>query len=240
MKKIILLPILIFLLISGGACVRLKKPDSAQKHEQWVESLNDSVDLYKKQADSVADALSSMKEKVARLIPDFTHVSNPREVDGYYVYKGWASHFPLTSTSLVARISENEGLELIAALSGGVFNQISLSSGSQSVSSAIVPHDQALNYRAGNINTVCFSGAEADSVAAFIAANKDSAITVNFVGGARGASMSLSPEAKEMIAASWQLYSTQKESHRLEKMLPLLSRKVDLCRRMLHESDSAR
>ena len=41
-----------------------------------------------------------------------------------------------------------------------------------------------------------------------------------------------------MIAATWQLYHSQKDSHKLEKDIPLLSRRIDVCRRMLESLDS--
>ena len=239
MKKLLFAAAVAASFLSVSSCVGITKPEAAEKREQWVESLNDSIARYKAQADSASEQLNLLRSRIGEMIPDFDHISNAREVEGYYIYKGWSARYPLTSTDLVARISENEGLELIAALSGGVFDRISVSSGGNSVSSAVVPHDQALNYRAGNINTVCFTGAQADSVAAFIA-DALGAVSVSFIGGAKNASLSLSSSSKEMIAATWRLYAAQKESHSLEKLLPLLSRKVDLCRRMLHENDSTK
>lgn len=239
MKKLLFAIAVASSLLSVSSCVGIRKPEAAEKHEQWVESLNDSIARYKAQADSASEQLNLLRSRIEEMLPNFDHISNAREVEGYYIYKGWSSRYPLTSTELVARISEGEGLELIAALSGGVFDRITVSSGGNSVSSAVVPHDQALNYRAGNINTVCFSGAQADSVAAFIA-DAPGAVSVSFNGGAKNHGLNLSPAAKEMIAATWRLYAAQRESHRLEKTLPLLSRKVDLCRRMLHENDSTK
>lgn len=238
MKKVFL-PIALFsILCLGVSCVKIKKPEAAKQHEEWIESLNDSIATFKAQADSTSAALSALQSKIGGLMPDFEHVNNPREVEGYYVLKGWKNRFPLSGTEMVARISENEGFEILAALSGGVFNQISVSSSGESVKSAVVPHDQALNYRAGNLNTVCFIGNEADLVGAFISGHKTGQITVSFLGGAKSSSLSLPSDVKEMIAATWQLYSLQKEMHQLERSLPLLSRKIDMCRRMLNERDS--
>lgn len=238
MNKSLILPALTALLVFGASCARLKKPESADRHEEWILSLNDSVAYYKSQADSATLQLENLRQKIGEMMPAFEHVSNPREVEGYYIYRGWASHFPLTKTEVVARISEAEGFELLAALQGGVFNQIQVSSQGMSVTSAVVPHDQALNYRAGNINTVCFTGAQADSIGAFIAGNESARIEVRFIGGSGNHSMTLPEDAKKMIASTWRLCDSQMETHRLEKLLPLLSRKVDLCRRMLHAKDS--
>ncbi|MDE5875051.1 MAG: hypothetical protein K2H15_05340 [Muribaculaceae bacterium] len=238
MKKLFLSVSMFSILCLGVSCAKVKKPEAARQHEEWIESLNDSIAIYKAQADSTSALLSTLQSRVGSLMPDFEHVSNPREVEGYYVFKGWKNRFPLSGTGMVARISENEGFELLAALSGGVFNQISVSSSGESVKSAVVPHDQALNYRAGNLNTVCFFGNEADLVGEFISGHSNAHINVAFLGGAKPSSFTLPPDAREMIAATWQLYSTQKQMHQLEKSLPLLSRKIDMCRRMLNERDS--
>lgn len=240
MKRYLFILSLSSVLALGASCIRLKKPEATDRREEWILSMNDSIARYKAQADSASDALTALRERIGSLISEFEYVSNPREVEGYYVYKGWKNSYPLTSTEVVARISEGEGFELIAALEGGVFNQIRVSAGGYSVNSAVVPHDQALNYRAGNLNTVCFTGAQADSVGAFISGNTNQKIEVSYLGGAKPRSVSLKPGNQKMIAATWNLYTAQKESHRLEKMLPLLSRKVDLCRRLLHENDSAK
>ena len=219
---------------------QVKKPEASQEREKWLLSLNDSIAFYKAEIDSASSALDKLNSEIGNMMPEFVHVSNPREVEGYYIYQGWKEKYPLTSTELAARISENEGLELIAALTGGVFDRISVEADGGKAFSATVPHDQALNYRAGNINTVCFTGAEADSVASFISSHEDSRVILSYIGGAKPVSITLSPDTKKMISATWQLYSAQKESHQLEKMMPLLSRKIDLCRRMLNEADSVK
>ena len=239
MKKSLSFISLSIILAFGLSCTRLKKPVATERRQEWILSMNDSIARYKAQADSATDALALLRERIAAMMPEFEHVSNPREVEGYFIFNGWKSRYPLSSTEVVARISEAEGFELIAALEGGVFNQIKVSAGGRSATSAVVPHDQALNYRAGNLNTVCFTGPQADSIGALIAdADKD--VQVAYLGGAKPRSLSLRPDARRMIAATWNLYAAQKESHRLEKMLPLLSRKVDLCRRMLNDNDSTK
>lgn len=210
------------------------------EREQWLYSLNDSIAQYKASIDSASSALTSLQSEIGEMIINFDHVSNPREVEGYYIYKGWKGRYPLKATGLVARITEDENLELIATLSGGVFNSISISDGTSSVSSNVVPHDQALNYRAGSLNTVCFYGEAADSVAAFISDNMPEKITVTFLNDNKTGSFTLPADQKEMIAATWQLYYSQKDSHSLEKRIPMLSRRIDVCRRMMESLDSIR
>ncbi len=224
-------------LLSSAGC-RKKTPAAVEEREKWILSLNDSVALYQKQADSVATAMSATREKISEIIGDFDYVSNPREVEGYYIFKGWRQRYPLKQTGLLARITESEGLELIATLSGGHFNEIGVSAGSTTLSSGIVPHDQALNYRAGNLNTVCFTGNKADSIAELVADNESSSVGVVYLNPGKTGAISLPDDEKKMIAATWRLYSLQKSVHNNEKELPRLSGKIAACRRMLESVDS--
>lgn len=237
-NKIFILPMALLLL--GASSCSLKKPSAADDREKWRLSLNDSVAAYKAQIDSAQTKLSALQSEIGSMVGSFDHVSNPREVEGYYIYSGWRSRYPLSSTGIVARISEGEGLELIAALAGGKhFNQIEVAADGGSVASKIVPHDQALNYRTASLNTVCFSGSAADSVAQFIAAHIDSAVSLSFLDGKKTAGINIDEGQKKMIAATWNLYSRQREVHLLEKQIPMLSRKIDVCRRMMENPETS-
>lgn len=229
--------ILILSLLSCAGC-RKKTPAAVEEREKWILSLNDSVALYQKQSDSVASLLSETRNRISEIIGDFDYVSNPREVEGYYIYKGWKQRYPLKQTGLLARITESEGLELIATLTGAHFNEIGVSAGSTTLSSEVVPHDQALNYRAGNLNTVCFSGNKADSIAGLISENESSSVNVVYLNPGKTGAISLPEDEKKMIAATWRLYSLQKSVHNNEKELPRLSGKIAACRRMLESADS--
>ena len=236
----IIAPAIALLLISASCSV--KKTKSEEEREQWLYSLNDSITKYKQEIESATSALTASQTEVGEMISNFDHVSNPREVEGYYIYKGWKNRYPLQQTGVVARITEDERFELIAVLSGGVFNQISVGGSNGDATTGVVPHDQALNYRAGNLNTVCFYGTAADSVGMYISDNMPDNLTVTFLneGKAQTGSFKLPADEKEMIAATYQLYAAQKETHRLERTIPLLSRRIDTCRRMLEQLDSVK
>lgn len=230
-------PLSIALLIAASSCGN-KKSEAAVEREKWLLSLNDSISLYQTQIDSVTRALSEMQGNVGSIIGDFDYVNNPREVEGYYIFKGWKGRYPLTSTGLVARITEGEGFELMATLTGAHFNEIAASADGETVASSVVPHDQALNYRAGNLNTVCFSGGKADSIGEFIATHPNAEITIAYLNGSRTGALRLPKDQKDMISATWNLYSRQRLTRNLEKELPRLSGKVAACRRMLEMADS--
>lgn len=221
------------LVLLSPACRKLKTPEAVERRAEWVNSLNDSIALYQRQIQEVDSSLARMRERVGSLIGNFDYVENAREVEGYYIYSGWKGRYPLSVTGLVARVSKDERFELIATLTGKVFNEIGVSSGGESVGSAVVPHDQALNYRAGNLNKVCFSGEKADSIGAFIAAHDASDVTVTYLQGGRTASLQLPADEKRMISATWQLYNAQREMNRLEKELPRLTGRIAACRKII-------
>lgn len=215
-----------------------KKPAAAEQREKWLASLNDSISTYQKQIEEVNNDIEEARKNVGNMIGHFEYVEKPRQVEGYYILNGWKNKYPLMNTGLVARVNKSEGFELIATLTGAHFNEIGVTSGTTTLQSAVVPHDQALNYRAGNLNTVCFSGERADSIGAFIAANESATVTVAYLNGKRSGTHPLSEGEKTMIAQTWRLYHSQKELHKLEKEIPRLSGKISACRRMLESADS--
>lgn len=235
----LLSPFLAIILLAGSSC-SVKKTKSEEEREQWLYSLNDSIAAYKADIESATSALSASQTEVGEMIANFQHISNPREVEGYYIYNGWKNRYPLQQTGVVARITEDERFELIAVLKGSHFNHISISGAEGTATTDVVPHDQALNYRAGNLNTVCFYGNAADSVGMYISDNMPDILTVTFSDGSKSTSFKLPADEKEMIAATYQLYAAQKESHRLERTIPMLSRRIDSCRRMLEQLDSVK
>lgn len=221
------------IIMSG--CGGSKKDEAKQEHDAWINSLNDSIAAYKSHIETATKELDSIQSHIGGMIVNFQHVSNPRLVEGYYIYNGWANRYPLTSTGIVARITEDEGFEIIAALTGAHFNQIRIETAAGSATSAVVPHDQALNYRAGNLNTVCFYGNATDSIGMLISANKNEKITLEFLNGSKTGNFVIPADQKEMVAATWQLYEAQAASHRLEKEIPMYSRRIDACRKMLDQ-----
>lgn len=234
----IFLPLSALLLLCSAAC-SVKKTKAEEEREKWLHSLNDSIAKYKADIESASAELQAAQIEVGDMISKFEFVSNPRHVEGYYIYQGWKNRYPLQHTGIVARITEDERFELIAVLSGGNFNQISVGNGSSDAISKVVPHDQALNYRAGNLNTVCFYGGAADSIGMYIADNMPDNLTLTYLNnGSKTSSFKLPSDQKEMVAATYQLYASQKAVHRLERTLPMLSKRIDTCRRMLESLDS--
>lgn len=233
MKNLIIAISIFNILLLGNACKRVTTPEAAKEREEWISTFSDSIDIYSKEKDLATDSAKELNLKTASLITEFEHVIRPREVSGYFVPKGWENKLPMTSTGLIARINEDEGLELIASLSGGSFTSIEVVSEGKSVSSEKVDHDQALNFKGSKINTVCFSGVKADSLAQFIANNLENTVTVNFFEGKKTGSLKLDEPTKREISLTWQLYSLKSKAKEFEKNIAYYSRKIDIYRRML-------
>lgn len=217
---------------------RVKTPEAVEQRQNWLLSLNDSISKYEKEKTVVEGQLQEARERVGQMVGSFDYVKNPRQVEGYYIFNGWKDRYPMQKTALVARVTEDERFELIATLTGAHFNEIGVTSSGETVATDVVPHDQALNYRAGNLNTVCFYGTAADSVGQFIASRSNSEFTVAYLEGKKTASLTLPSDQKQMIARTWELYAAQRNLHTLEKELPRLSGKIAACRRMLEAADS--
>lgn len=221
-----------------GSCGH-KPTEAEQKRQEWLTSLNDSIRLFEQRRETVNDLLVQTRNQVNEAAVDFDYVNNPREVEGYYILKDWKGHYPLTSTGLVARITETEGFELIATLSGKHFDQIAVTADGQTLSSARVPHDQALNYRTASFTKACFTGTAADSIGALTALADGRGIKLAFLEGSPVASVSLSDRQGSMVARTYRFSSLQRQLHSLEAELPRLSGKINACRRIL-EADSTK
>ena len=236
MKKLTIPFLILFLL--PISCSRVKKPQSALEREKWIESFNDSVSYYQNLNNEVNEKLTNINNKIQSILNDFEYVKNPRQVTGYYILKGWNSKIPFSSTALYARITDNENLELIATLKGGNFNKISAECQNLKISSGVVPYDQALNYRHNGINTVCFSGSPADSVAQFISMNSDNKINIIFSEGNSDKIFTLPQDEKQMGAQTWNLFELKLEARTLQKELWINSRKIQTYIRIMESQDS--
>lgn len=238
MKTRYFILLLILSVVLSFGCSRLKKPEALTEREAWIESFKDSIEYYNNKITSIESNLSEANNRMGTLLDKFEYVSNPRQVTGYYILKGWNSKIPFQTTAIYARLSDDEKIELIATLSGGVFNRISVTNGSEEVSSGVVPHDQALNYRHTGYNTVCFSGTASDSVAEFISKNHNSKLSLIFQNGTNNHTFVIPENEKSMISETWELHAAQLQQRELQKDLWITSRKIDACRRMLENSDS--
>ncbi len=228
MKKIYLGIGLILLLAGFNGCVdRSAKERVAEQREAWESSLKDSVANVAAQVDSVKTRIGELRSETDNLLANFKCVDNPKEVEKYYLpqIKGYA--YPLDGNGLAARLMANEQLELVASFTGPRFTAIRINGGGESVSTPSVAPDQALNYRSGNTTTVAFSGKEVDSIAYKLARMTDPITVIYLEGGKKVGETRLSDVQAEGLRLSSRLAYTRRETLLSEKMLTLLSHKLE-------------
>lgn len=198
----------------------------AAEREKWESSLPDSLKAIEHRTDSLRQAIEMLGEQMEAELPRFDYVDNPREVEGYYIAKGWKNSYPLQQTGLRARLTKGEKLELIATLAGGAhFNRLRVSTEKGSAETSVVPHDQALNYRMAGLNSVCFCDSAAEACARMIA-DADGAVRLSYLQGDRETGKAVYSAAdKALMAETWRLYSIRKEMTHDERLLPFLAKK---------------
>lgn len=226
-------------ILAASACTPEKKSVHAEQREVFIASLGDSIKAYGDSIKVSQARLDALNAEVGEMLSGFDYVENPREVEGYYILKGWSGRHPAGATWIYARISKDEDLELIAQLKGGTFDRIAVSSGDSRVESETVPNDQALNFRHSGYTTVCFASGAADTVARFVADHSGDPLTLIYLNPSATGTLKLTPDQINMLTATWRLYSARREVGRLEKQIPAYSRRIDICRRMMAREDSA-
>lgn len=215
-------------LVAGGCRRRNEAKERIQaEREAWEASLPDSLKAVERQTDSLRNEIKQFTADMGAMLPSFEYVNNPREVEGYYIAKGWVASYPLKATGLVARLTKGENLELIAALSGGAhFNQIRINVGGETAETSVVPYDQALNYRFTNLNIVCFSDSASNSCAELIARNNGSDVKITFLNsGKQTGTFSYPQKSQKLMIETWNLYDTRSSIQKDERLIPLLAKK---------------
>lgn len=228
MKKIFVAGMGLIMALSLGSCRdKSRKQAIADERMRWEASLSDSLASYERQLGEAEKNIPALREEVQNLLSRFTPVNNPREVEGYYIYTPAKGRYPLASTGITARLTKSEAPEVIAALKGGNFSSIRISTpDGRSVTSVTVPYDQALNYRAGGLNTVAFSGESADSIVSFVADNPDVSLTVEYLNPGSVAKAAVSNADRETLLETGRLVEVRRRLHRAETEIPMLSRKI--------------
>ncbi|MDE6560402.1 MAG: hypothetical protein K2K75_03375 [Muribaculaceae bacterium] len=228
-KRILGVSALVFFMLASGACKRKNeaKERVQAEREKWEASLPDSLKAVERQTDSIKAELQALNNSFEAMVHTFEYVDNPREVEGYYIAGAWKGNYPLKSTGLVARLTKNEKLELIAALAGGAhFDRLRVETNGQTAETSVVPHDQALNYRMTGLNTVCFSDSAATSCAKLIAENNGSDIKIVYLEGDRQTGVLSYPKlAQSVMMSTWNLYEVTSRISRDERMIPMLAKK---------------
>lgn len=226
-RYIKLLPIAAILFTS---CVQRNTESGDKARADYASTLNDSIESLKQEIDSCNAKADILRSEVGEELKAFTGVSNAREAAPYYILTSHKNRYPLSSTGVIARINDSSQFELIAALSGKAFEKIKVEANGNTLTSQVVPNDQALNYRTDALTTVTFTGAATDSIGQFISDNSESAIKLIYIQSHDVQTYNIPTDNAQMIAATYKLYSTQRELNRLERRVPMLNEKINLLR----------
>lgn len=228
-RKLLGISALVFFVLASVACKRKNeaKERVQAEREKWEASLPDSLKAVERQSDSIKAELQALNNSFEAMVHTFEYVNNPREVEGYYIAGAWKSIYPLKKTGLVARITKNENLELIATLAGGAhFDRLRVEGNGQTAETSVVRHDQALNYRMAGLNTVCFSDSAATSCARLIAENNGCEIRIIYLEDNRQTgALSYPKQDQSAMMSTWNLYEIASRISRDEHMIPMLAKK---------------
>ncbi|MDE6811102.1 MAG: hypothetical protein K2J15_02000 [Muribaculaceae bacterium] len=233
MKKFIPVILPCVLILATGSCKKYDGEKASSQREDWIASLHDSIALITglRQEDSVR--INNLREDLDARMKNFTQVANQREVAPYYILSTVRSDYPLTSTGVIARITNDMQFEVIAALSTGKFDAIRFSMAgtpAENVTSAVVPPDQALNYTsADGLTVVAFSGELNSPLGEFVAKNSETALNVEYLmNGTVRKSIPLGETRKKCIAQTWQLTSSRSMLDSLEAVQIINARKLEI------------
>ena len=203
---------------------------AAAARREWYDSLRDSIALITALREKDSLEIISLRTRIDELLPEFTPVENPREVEPYYILSAFRGSYPLRSTGIAARVTASQRFELIAALNGQGFDAIRVvAPDGTSATSATVAHDQALNYTSGSLTTVAFTAGPSDNIGRLVEARGDAPLTLEFLrGGKCVASHKLSDAQKRWISTTWRLADCRKSLDSLENASTINSRKLGI------------
>lgn len=203
-------------------------------------ALQDSVMAVRMEIDSCRNSIEREDHNRLTWSRDFTTVANDREVAPYSIYTDFVGKYPPTGTCLMARLAENGQFELIGALIGIRFDQVSVTAVDETVTTDVVAPDQGLNYMADGLNTVMFDGTDADKVGQLIADNELNQITVSYLNGGRPVKAWRMPaDYAKMIMATYQYYAALRQINMLRARIPMLERKIQVLQQHIKQDGNA-
>ncbi|MDE6330562.1 MAG: hypothetical protein K2L83_07645 [Muribaculaceae bacterium] len=222
--------ILTGVIFSAGDGEKKRIEAAAAARREWHDALRDSIARITNLREKDSLEIISLRTRIDELLPEFTPVENPREVEPYYILSALRGSYPLRSTGIAARVTASQRFELIAALNGQGFDAIRVvAPDGTSATSATVAHDQALNYTSGSLTTVAFTAGPSDNIGRLVEARGDAPLTLDFLrGGKCVASHKLSDAQKRWISTTWRLADCRKSLDSLENASTINSRKLGI------------
>lgn len=232
MKKTFLLIITAVILIGCGRSNEKSAAKSA--HENWLVSLNDTIDSLNNVITDINDHINSNNAVIDTLLLDFEIIDDPVLVEKYFVPAIWKD-YDIMKQGIYARMLEDNSIELKATAKGVNFEAIELTCNNEKITSDTVRHDQALNYRVDGHNIVAFNGTKVPELCRFIHINKNEPIVLSFI-GKKKTSITLTDRQKENISKIYSLWFAFHENIRMQTLLPALTERIKFIELKIDES----
>lgn len=238
-KSLFTILISTLLLVVASCSNGSKNPSEiSNRHSQWVNSLNDSLTAVRQASEENMQLIESLDSVIIELSSQFSKTANSKLVENYIVKKEFINYDTESQTGLIARITENNEFELIATLKGKNFSAIEITNGSESVKSAIVPYDKALNFRTPTANIVAFKDNKVDSIGRFISENRDKPLKLIFLlGKSKQSSIVIPKNQQEMIALTWNYVDANIRKAKAERLTLLLSEKAKIIETRINQDN---
>lgn len=160
----------------------------------------------------------------------FKTVSDEDLVEPYKVIKTSAGDL-FSKNGIEARLTQDGGFYLISSLNGNPIKHtsVSLNTVSAKAATAVVPYDDAINYRSGNSEMITFSSERCDTLGRFAVDNDNVRLTLIFH-GKRDYKTQLSAKETHAIADTYRMADAISRKTALSKQQELLRAKLQLAR----------
>lgn len=215
--------------------------EAAKAHAQWRSTLNDSVAKYDALQASLLQQTDSLSVDLARLADSFDAVTDPRLVEKYRVARGWKNYDSTSGTGVLARLLEDNSVEIVATASGCSFDAIRFESAGLSAETKPVPADGELNQTIGKTGRVAFNGDDALRLARFVRDNAAGVVMIRYIGAGRVVDKrELTTGQKEMIALTAELHDTQQAVDSLNREYTKAFNKYQLYKQEVEQDRAAK
>lgn len=218
----------------SGACSRSDKDadsltPAARQHAQWRASLADSVTKYEQLQADIQAQLDSLLPRTASLADEFDAITDPVLVEKYRVPRGWKNYDTTSGTGILARVLEDNSVEIIATCAAGPFQAVTLSSGTASFTSKSIPVDGEINQNINGTGRLAINGHEATAIAR-MAASSENTLTLSYISasGKPLAKITLSQKQKQMLSDVARLHSSQQLMDSLNRAYTIAFNKMQL------------
>lgn len=224
--------------------LKAKFPDEIEIRKQGLNLLCQNQEgLIKVEMAKNDSLISVLEEENKQLSGNFKYIKHPDMVEGFYIHKSIADETDKTDRiAIEPRIDENDMFYIVSYLTGHDVKHTSVklsNKSGNSVSSAVVPYDEAQNYRynSGGVTyeIVTFNNNQCDTLGYFAADNADSPLKVTYQ-GKKAYSMQLNAKHVKAIAETYRFATNKNNGKAAIKKRMLLESKLQLAQKQIEQT----